>query len=106
MNLFEALRPWTDVIFEQVPELELFDAHTHLGQNDPDGMKQSADELVSSLQKAGARGAFTFPFHEPDGYREANDAVIQAARQAQSRCAICRWSFGTSASPPLPLPEK
>jgi uncharacterized protein len=92
MNLFEALRPWTDVIFEQVPELELFDAHTHLGQNDPDGMKQTADELVSSLQKAGARGAFTFPFHEPDGYREANDAVIEAARQAPDGLLIpfCR----------------
>ena len=92
MNLFEALRPWTDVIFEQVPELKLFDAHTHLGQNDPDGMRQTADELVSSLQKAGARGAFTFPFHEPDGYREANDAVIQAARQAPDGLLIpfCR----------------
>jgi uncharacterized protein len=82
MNLFEALRPWTEVIFEQVPGIELFDAHTHLGFNDPDGMKQSGEELVSSLQTAGARGAFTFPFHEPDGYRPANDAVIEAAREA------------------------
>jgi predicted TIM-barrel fold metal-dependent hydrolase len=82
MNLFEALRPWTEVVFEQVPGLELFDAHTHLGQNDPDGMRQTPEELVSSLQAAGARGAFTFPFHEPDGYRAANDAVIEAARQA------------------------
>jgi hypothetical protein len=82
MNLFEALRPWTEVIFEQVPGLELFDAHTHLGFNDPDGMKQSGEELVRSLQGAGARGAFTFPFHEPDGYRDANDAVIEAARRA------------------------
>ncbi|HET6869998.1 MAG TPA: amidohydrolase family protein [Solirubrobacteraceae bacterium] len=82
MNLFEALRPWTDVIFEQVPGLELFDAHTHLGQNDPDGMKQTPEELVESLERAGARGAFTFPFHEPDGYRAANDAVIEAARNA------------------------
>ncbi len=82
MNLFEALRPWTDVIFEQVPELELFDAHTHLGQNDPDGMKQTPEELLSALRAAGARGAFTFPFHEPDGYRDANDAVLEAARNA------------------------
>jgi uncharacterized protein len=82
MNLFETLRPWADVIFEQIPDLELFDAHTHLGQNDPDGMKQTPEELVSSLQAAGACGAFTFPFHEPDGYRAANDAVIEAAREA------------------------
>ena len=39
---------------EQVPGLELFDAHTHLGQNDPDGMKQTADELLAALA-AGAR---------------------------------------------------
>jgi len=82
MNLFEALAPWTRVVFDQVPGLELFDAHTHLGFNDPDGMKQSGDELVAALQAAGARGAFTFPFHEPDGYRDANDAVLDAARAA------------------------
>lgn len=82
MNLFEALRPWAEVVFEQVPDLELFDAHTHLGQNDPDGMKQTPEELIAALQIAGARGAFTFPFHEPDGYREANDEVIEAAKQS------------------------
>jgi uncharacterized protein len=82
MNLFDELRPWADVVLNQVPGLELFDAHTHLGQNDPDGMKQTGEELVSSLERAGARGAFTFPFHEPDGYRAANDAVIEAAREA------------------------
>jgi uncharacterized protein len=82
MNLFEALRPWSDVVLDQVPGLELFDAHTHLGQNDPDGMKQTGEELVGALQTAGARGAFTFPFHEPDGYRAANDDVLAAARHA------------------------
>ena len=83
MNLFDALRPWSEVVLEQVPGLELFDAHTHLGQNDPDGMKQTGEELVETLQTAGARGAFTFPFHEPDdGYRAANDAVLAAARDA------------------------
>jgi uncharacterized protein len=80
MNLFDALRPWTQVVLDQVPDLELFDAHTHLGFNDPDGMKQSGDELVAALQAAGARGAFTFPFHEPDGYHAANDYVLEAAR--------------------------
>ena len=83
MNLFDALRPWSEVVLEQVPGLELFDAHTHLGQNDPDGMKQSGEELVAALRIAGARGAFAFPFHEPDGYRLANDAVIEAAHGAR-----------------------
>jgi uncharacterized protein len=82
MNVFDALRPWSEVVLEQVPGLELFDAHTHLGQNDPDGMKQTGPELVAALQTAGARGAFTFPFHEPDGYPDANDDVLAAAREA------------------------
>jgi predicted TIM-barrel fold metal-dependent hydrolase len=82
MNLVDELRPWTDVVLEQVPGLELFDAHTHLGQNDPDGMKQTGEELTATLRAAGARGAFTFPFHEPDGYRSANDDVIAAARES------------------------
>jgi predicted TIM-barrel fold metal-dependent hydrolase len=82
MNLFDALRPWSEVVLEQVPGVELFDAHTHLGQNDPDGMKQTGPELVSALQTARARGAFTFPFHEPDGYPDANDDVLAAAREA------------------------
>ena len=68
-------------MLEQVPGLELFDAHTHVGYNDPDGMKQSPEELVAGLQRAGARGAFMFPFHEPDGYPEPNDAIIAAARE-------------------------
>ena len=52
MNLFDALRPWSEVVLEQVPGLELFDAHTHLGQNDPDGMTQTPDELLSALRTA------------------------------------------------------
>ena len=27
----------------QVPGFELFDAHTHVGQNDPDGMHQTPE---------------------------------------------------------------
>jgi len=85
------LQPWTDVVLDQVPELELFDAHTHLGENDPDGMRQSADELLTALEHAKARGAFTFPFHEPDGYRRANDAVLEAARRSDGRLVpFCR----------------
>ena len=42
-------------------------------------MRQSPEELLENLQRTGARGAFTFPFHEPEGYPEANDAVLAAA---------------------------
>jgi len=66
----------------QVPGAELFDAHTHLGQNDPDGMSQTPEELLATLDAAQARGAFVFPMHEPDGYPAANDAVLESARRS------------------------
>ncbi len=80
MDLAELLRHHVGQVEALIPGVELFDAHTHLGYNDPDGMRQSPDELLTNLRRTpGARGAFTFPFHEPDGYPEANDAVLAAA---------------------------
>jgi predicted TIM-barrel fold metal-dependent hydrolase len=79
LDITPLVAPWTEIIFDQIPGLELFDAHTHLGQNDPDGMKQTPEELLEGLRQAQARGAFVFPMHEPDGYTAANDMVIEAA---------------------------
>jgi hypothetical protein len=81
-ELAELLRPWLEVVGRQIPGLELFDAHTHLGQNDPDGMSQEPEELVSGIAAARARGAFVFPMHEPDGYPAANDMVLEVARSS------------------------
>src|ERR1700730_16722335 len=82
MQPFEALRPWSEIAAGQRPGVELFDAHTHLGQNDPDGMRQAPEELIAGLELAGARGAFVFPMHELDGYAPANDMVVEAARRS------------------------
>lgn len=91
MDLFSFLRPWTEIALEQVPGVELFDAHTHIGQNDPDGMSQTPEQLLAGLDAANARGAFVFPMHEPDGYRAANDAVLEAASNAGGRLVpFCR----------------
>ncbi len=79
MDLGPLLAPWTEIVHQRVPEIEVFDAHTHIGQNDPDGMRQSAEQLLEGLRTAHALGAFVFPMHEPDGYPLANDAVIEAA---------------------------
>ncbi len=83
MDLATVLRPWGEILRQEVPELELFDAHTHLGQNDPDGMKQKPEELIAGLKAADALGAFVFPMHEPDGYPPANDFVLEAARVSE-----------------------
>ena len=82
MDLVKTLAPWTAVVTDVVPGLRLFDAHTHVGYNDPDGMHQSPEELTAALRQADAAGAFMFPFHEPDGYPEPNDMVLEAARQS------------------------
>jgi uncharacterized protein len=91
MDVGAHLRPWFEIVLDQVPGLELFDAHTHLGEHDPDGMRQSREELLSVLEIAGARGAFVFPMHEPDGYPHANDAVLAAVHDSDGRLVpFCR----------------
>jgi hypothetical protein len=82
MDLPSLIRPWYEVVLDQIPGLELFDAHTHIGQNDPDGMHATPEEIVETLTVADAVGAFTFPMHEPDGYPPANDMVLEAAERS------------------------
>ena len=84
------LQPWFDHAVGLVPGIEIFDAHTHIGVNDPDGFKATAPQILHALELAGARGV-AFPFHEPDGYRDANDHVIAAAADSGGRLfAFCR----------------
>jgi uncharacterized protein len=86
------MRPWLDRIVQDTGPLDLYDAHTHVGQNDPDGYRQTPAELLDALAPAGARGV-VFPMHEPDGYTVANDAVIAAAEEHPERLvAFCRVS--------------
>jgi hypothetical protein len=93
MELGPLIIPWTQILRQQVPDLALFDVHTHLGQNDPDGMSQTPEQLLLALELASAQGAFVFPMHEPDGYPPANDMVLSAARQnGQLLVPFCRVS--------------
>ena len=88
------LRPWFEQAIGLVPGLEIFDAHTHVGQNDPDGFKATTEELLQAIELAGAR-AVVFPFHEPDGYRQANQHLIDAAAASGGRLvAFCRLDPG------------
>src|SRR3954453_17590382 len=84
------LRPWWDSVLADHGPLPLYDAHTHIGANDPDGMKQTPQELMEVMTKAGAR-AVTFPSHEPAGYPGPNDAAIAAALASDERLvSFCR----------------
>jgi hypothetical protein len=98
MDFDSVIAPWLQMLRDQVPGLELFDAHTHLGQNDPDGMHQSPEELIRGLHKADARGCFVFPMHEPDGYPPANDFVVEVAGGAGDLMVpFCRVKPGEGA---------
>jgi predicted TIM-barrel fold metal-dependent hydrolase len=93
------MRPWLDRIVQDTGPLELYDAHTHIGGNDPDGYKQTPDQLIEALGDAVAR-AVVFPMHEPDGYTEANDAALAAAAERPGRLvAFCRVSPHDGALP-------
>lgn len=84
------LRPWWDRLRADLGDVTLFDAHTHVGDSDPDGARQTAEQLLAALEPVQAR-AVVFAMQEPDGYREANDRVIEAAAGSGGRLvAFCR----------------
>ncbi len=86
----DLLRPWWERLEDDLPGLAPFDAHTHVGQNDPDGFRSSAGELTASLAEIDARAA-VFPMHEPDGYSAANDRVLLEAEASGGRLVpFCR----------------
>ncbi|MGI8730057.1 MAG: amidohydrolase family protein [Solirubrobacteraceae bacterium] len=94
MHADDLLSPWYEQIMSQLGPQALFDAHTHIGVNDPDTFTCTADELLAGLQTTASR-AVTFPMHEPGGYGQANDHVIERAAASAGRLtAFCRVDPG------------
>ena len=87
----ELIRPWYEhARHELAGGVPLFDVHGHTGFNDPDGFKFSAEQLMSTLAAAEARGV-VISMHEPDGYPAANDRVLAEAAASDGRLiAFCR----------------
>jgi uncharacterized protein len=84
------LLPWYERMRAEVPDPDVFDVHTHIGSNDPDGFRCTRAELVEYLEHVNA-SAFVFPMHEPDGYQAANDMVAAEAAASDGRLfAFCR----------------
>ncbi len=84
-------RHHADVVAALPQDTVWFDAHTHIGSNDPDGFKATAEEILGSFDDAGQLGGLVFPMHEPDGYPPANDHVIAEAQASDGRLvALCR----------------
>ena len=81
---------WLDPLLAELPGLSFFDAHTHIGSNDPDGARCTAEELLALLAVVDAR-AVVFPMREPDGYPEANDRVVSEAAVSEGQLVpFCR----------------
>jgi hypothetical protein len=86
----DLLAPWYEQMLGLTGPLATFDAHTHIGVNDPDTFKCTADELLAALATTDGR-AVVFPMHEPGGYPPANDHVIATAAASAGRLvAFCR----------------
>jgi hypothetical protein len=82
----DLLMPW----LEALPRVDVFDAHTHTGANDPDGFGATAEELLEALALVDGR-AVVFTMHEPGGYPAANDRVIAEAGASGGRLVpFCR----------------
>jgi predicted TIM-barrel fold metal-dependent hydrolase len=86
----EEARRWLDALEAETGPLSLFDTHTHFGRHDPDEFRQEPEQLIATMEHAGAR-AITFPMHEPDGYRAANDEARAIEAGADGRIVhFCR----------------
>jgi len=79
---------WDAELRRELPEgAEVFDAHTHLG-DDIDGMKGRLDELLGIMDAYGVSRAFMFCMDEPDRhpeFRAPNDRTPAAAQRSQGR---------------------
>ncbi|MGI8801649.1 MAG: amidohydrolase family protein [Solirubrobacteraceae bacterium] len=90
MHADDLLGAWYRHVVELLPPVDLLDAHTHIGEHDPDGFRCTPAELTAALEPVGSR-AVVFAMHEPDGYPEANDWVIAAAAATNGRLTpFCR----------------
>jgi predicted TIM-barrel fold metal-dependent hydrolase len=76
--------PYDDILVEHLeaarsvlpPDTPWIDVHTHTGQNDPDGVTGTVEELLAGLDRAGVQRGVVFTTAEPDGYPPANDRVL------------------------------
>jgi uncharacterized protein len=79
---------WDERVRADLPaDLDIFDAHTHLG-TDIDGMVGRYEELIGSMDRYGVSRAFVFCLDEPDrhpGFRTGNDRTLEFAARSEGR---------------------
>lgn len=70
--------PWARATLDRVPGARLFDAHVHIGINDPAALLATEEEALAALAELDSR-ALVFALKEPGGYRAANERMIELA---------------------------
>jgi len=79
---------YDDDLRRELPsDTEIFDVHTHLG-DDIDGMRGQLDELVGTLERYEISRAFVFCMDEPDrhpAFRAPNDRTLDYAERSDGR---------------------
>jgi predicted TIM-barrel fold metal-dependent hydrolase len=79
---------WDERLRVDLPaDLDIFDAHTHLG-TDIDGMAGRYEELIAGMDGYGVSRAFVFCLDEPDrhpGFRAGNDRTLEFAARSEGR---------------------
>ncbi len=58
----------------------VWDAHTHTGSNDPDGVVGDAERLLEKLEQVGHVGAVVTSSQDPAGYASPNDRILREAK--------------------------
>ena len=84
----ELLGAWSEELRRELPpDVEIFDAHVHLG-DDIDGISGQYDELLGMMDEYGVGRAFMFCLDEPDrqpAFRAPNDRTLAYAARSQGR---------------------
>src|SRR5688500_12086545 len=80
------LMPWARAVLARVPDAALFDAHVHIGINDSSGLLATEEEALAALAEVGS-SALVFALKEPEGYRGANERMLELARESGGRLA-------------------
>jgi predicted TIM-barrel fold metal-dependent hydrolase len=84
----DLLATWREEVRRELPsDVELFDAHVHLGK-DIDGMSGRPDELIGMMDDYDVGRAFMFCLDEPDrhpAFRAPNDRTLAFAAESDGR---------------------
>src|ERR687887_92854 len=84
----ELVELWEEELRKILPEgAEIFDAHTHLG-DDIDGMSGRYEDLLRVMDEHRVSRAFMFCMDEPDrhpGFRAPNDRTLAHAERSNGR---------------------